>query len=129
MSEPQIRSLTPPELAVMKVLWHRGRSSAREVHDLVADELGWAYSTSRTTIERMVRKGIVSKKAFHGLHLYEAKISRAAGLSGMVRDFARHVMDSNHLAVVSLLAEREVLSQDEVDELRALLGEEDGAGK
>ncbi|MCP4895978.1 MAG: BlaI/MecI/CopY family transcriptional regulator [bacterium] len=125
MVDPEIRSLAPSELAVMKVLWRCGALSAREVHDVVADELGWAYSTTRTTIERMVGKGIVSKKPFHGLHIYEPAISRAFGLAGTVRDFARHVMDSNHVAVVSLLAEREVLSEEEIEELRALL---DGAG-
>lgn len=121
MTTQAIRALTAPELSVMKLLWRRGSLSAREVHERVGDDLGWAYSTTRTTLERMVRKGIVSKQAFHGLHLFEASISKAAGLAGLVRDFASQVMESNHSAVVNLLAEREVLSDDEIEELRSLL--------
>ena len=70
--------LTPAEMEVMEVLWEEGRLSAREVHDRVADRTGWAYSTTRTTVERMVRKGLLHKAPFHGLHLYEPGISRAA---------------------------------------------------
>jgi BlaI family transcriptional regulator, penicillinase repressor len=116
--------LTDAELDVIKVLWARGRLSAREVHDLVAESQGWAYSTTRTTLERMVRKGLVQRGSFHGLHLYEAVVSRAAGFARRVREFASQVLESSPVPVVSLFAESGVLSNDEVDELLALLEEE-----
>ncbi len=116
--------LTDAELEVIKVLWARGRLSAREVHDLVAESQGWAYSTTRTTLERMVRKGLVQRGSFHGLHLYEPVVSRAAGFARRVREFASQVLESSPVPVVSLFAESGALSDDEVDELLALLGEE-----
>lgn len=116
--------LTPTELDVMKVLWDRGRQSAREVHERLGERQGWAYSTTRTTIERLVRKGHLSKKAFHGLHLYAPKISRAAGLARMVRDFSRHVLETSPVPVVSLFAETGTLDAEEIAELEALLAEE-----
>jgi BlaI family penicillinase repressor len=116
--------LTDAELDVIKVLWARGRLSAREVHDLVAESQGWAYSTTRTTLERMVRKGLVQRGSFHGLHLYEPVVSRAAGFARRVREFASQVLESSPVPVVSLFAESGVLSNDEVDELLALLEEE-----
>ena len=122
-------ALTRPELDVMKTLWREGRLGAREVHDRVGSAHGWAYSTTRTTLERMVRKGLVAKEAFHGLYVYAAAISKARGLAGMVRDFAEGVLEADYAPVVSLFAQTSTLSQAEIDELYAVLEEADGDAK
>ncbi len=124
----ELPQLTPAELEVMRVLWRAGRLSAREVHEQLGERRDWAYSTTRTTIERMVRKGLVVKKSFHGLLVYSAAISRAEGLAKMVRDFAAQVLESSHVPVVSLFAEAGSLTAEEIEEMRGLLAktEEDG---
>ena len=115
------------ELEVMKILWDADGLSAREVHGRLADQMDWAYSTTRTTLERMVRKGLVAKNVFHGLHLYTAAVSRASGLARVVRDFARQVVETSHAPVVSLFADSGSLSSDEIDELSRLLDELESA--
>ena len=113
--------LTPAELEVMKILWDADGLSAREVHERLGEHMDWAYSTTRTTVERMVRKGLVNKNVFHGLHIYTASVSRARGLARMVRDFASQVLETSHVPVVSLFADSGALSDDEVEELKRLL--------
>jgi predicted transcriptional regulator len=125
-SDP-LPSLTGPELDVMKALWGRGPLGARELHEAVGESLDWAYSTTRTTVERMVRKGLVAKRSFHGLFLYSASISRARGLAGLVREFASRVLESEPEVVVSLFSERGPLDDEEIAELHAIL-EAAGAG-
>ena len=126
----ELPQLTPAELEVMKVLWSGDGLSAREIHDRLGNRLQWAYSTTRTTVERMVRKGLIEKSAFHGLHIYRASVSRATGLARLVRDFAHRVLESSHVPVVSLFADSGTLSDEELDELRRLLERnEDGAGR
>ncbi len=127
-ARPELPRLTPAELGVIKVLWKQGELSAREVHDRLAAAQGWAYSTTRTTLERMVGKGLLAKRPFHGLHLYEPKVSRAAGLARLVQDFARQALEGSHVPVVSLFAESGTLSGDEIAELRALLDEYEAGG-
>ncbi|MDX2436825.1 MAG: BlaI/MecI/CopY family transcriptional regulator [Acidobacteriota bacterium] len=122
----ELPHLNPTELEVMKILWDADGLSAREVHQRLGDHMDWAYSTTRTTIERMVRKGLINKNRFHGLHLYTASVSRASGLARMVRDFARQVVETSHVPVVSLFADSGSLSGDEIDELKRLLDELDG---
>jgi predicted transcriptional regulator len=124
MSERDLPQLTPAELEVMKVLWTGDGLSAREIHEVLGERQRWAYSTTRTTVERMVRKGLVEKKAFHGLHIYSASVSRARGLARMVRDFAAQVLESSHVPVVSLFADSGNLSKEEIAELRELLDRE-----
>ena len=129
-SENHLPQLTPAELEVMKILWASEGLSAREVHERLSERLEWAYSTTRTTVERMVRKGLVDKKPFHGLHIYSASVSRATGIARMVRDFATQVLETSHVPVVSLFADSGKLSDEEINELRKLLDDEErGAGK
>ena len=118
--------LTPAELEVMKVLWDADGLSAREVHDDLGERLSWAYSTTRTTIERMVRKGLVAKEPFHGLHIYRASVTRASGLARLVRDFAAQVLQTSHVPVVSLCADSGALTEEEITELRRLLDDAEG---
>ena len=113
--------LTPSELEIMKLLWEADGLSAREVHERLRRRMDWAYSTTRTTLERMVAKGLVAKSSFHGLHLYAAAVSRAAGLARLVRDFARDVVETSHVPVVSLFADSGSLEPEELEELRRLL--------
>ena len=123
MARPTHLELTKPELEVMKSLWSAGRQSAREVHERAGEKNGWAYSTTRTTIERMVKKGLLTKQDFHGIFLYDTEISRVQGLANLVRDFAHRVLEMDHAPVVSLFAEGNKLTAEEIDELSRLLDE------
>jgi len=120
--ESQLPQLAPAELDVMKALWKAGASSAREIHQRLAKQTGWAYSTTRTTIERMVVKGLLTKRSFHGLNVYAPAISRPQGIARMVREFAQQVLDMPTAPVAALFAESDALTPAEVAELRALLG-------
>lgn len=122
-SRRAVPELTKSELAVLKVLWREGEQSAREVHEGLPDALEWAYSTTRTTVDRMAAKGLLAKRSFHGIYLYDPRISRAAGLAGVVRDLAERVLETDYAPVVSLFAEANDLSPEEVDELERLLEE------
>jgi predicted transcriptional regulator len=121
--------LNDTELAVLKALWRDRRLSARELHERVGDAQGWAASTTRTTLDRMAAKGLLEKRSFHGLNLYQPAVSRPAALARRVRDFAGQVLEIDWPPVVSLFAESEALSADEIDQLERLLEATDEAGE
>lgn len=113
--------LAPAELDVMKLLWATSGLSARELHERLEAQTGWAYSTTRTTVDRLVKKGLVRKRPFHGLHLYEAAISRAQGMAPLVSEFARNILGLSQVPVAALFRESQALTADEIDELRSIL--------
>lgn len=119
------QSLSPSELEVMKELWDAGPSSIREIHDRIKTRSGWAYSTTKTVMDRMVGKEILKRSEFHGVFLYEPRISRAQGLAVLVRDFAERVLEVDSQAMVPLFAESGSMSPEELKELEGLLGEAD----
>lgn len=123
MSFKALPQLSPSELELMKLLWEADGLSARELHERLRERLDWAYSTTRTTLERMVRKGLVAKREFHGIHIYTASVSRAAGLARLVRNFAQQVVGTSPAPVVSLFAASGTLDDEEIAELSRLLDE------
>lgn len=129
MTRKPLPQLAPAELELMKLLWSAGGLAAREIHDRSTETTGWAYSTTRTMLERLVKKGLIEKRAFHGLHVYEAAVSRAQGMAPLVKDFARNVLGLSHVPVAALFRESEVLTPAEIDELREILAVPSGALK
>jgi type II secretion system protein E len=102
--EEALPELTKTELTVLKVLWGAGELSAREVHEGLADALDWAYSKTRTTLDRMASKGLLSKRSSHGINLYEPLVSKVAGLKSCQQAEAHGV------------SERQVVKPQQVEE-------------
>lgn len=124
MSQPN-----PSELSVLKHLWSHGRQSAREVHDAIGPEHGWKPSTTRTVIARMEEKGWVARQDLHGMAVFSAVLDRTATLGGLVRHFARQVLDMDGPIPAALFAESPHLSDAELDELDAIINAAAGEGE
>jgi len=125
---PSITELSRSELEVLKPLWERETLSAREVHEAIEPKLGWAYTTTRTMLDRLVTKGHVARKSFHGINVYSACIPRVSAVAGMVRNFARSVLEIDPSLVVPLFAKSEALTEREIAELEEIL-EREGESK
>lgn len=118
-----------PELGILKLLWRYHRLSAREIHNHVGDEFGWAYSTTRTVVERMVKKGLLRKRSLHGLNVYAPELAKVPTLAGLVRDFTRRVLGIQPSAAIPMFAESDLLDEKELAELEALLENDNEEGR
>lgn len=115
--------LSRSEFNIMQILWNEGRLSVRELHDQLKNITDWAYSTTKTMMDRMVAKNLLKREKFHGLFLYSHNISRPVGLVKMVQYFANHVANTDISSVVSLFVKDKNISPDEIEELKRLLEE------
>ena len=116
----------PSELIVLKHLWKAGAQSAREVHEAVGPEQDWKSSTTRTVIARLEEKGWVSRADVHGMSVFTAALDRTATLGGLVRQFARNVLDMDGPLPAALFAESPHLSDAELEELDAIINAAEG---
>ncbi len=116
-----IPDLSRAEYDLMHILWKAGRLSVREVHDKIKPTYGWAYSTTKTMMDRMAAKGLLRREKFHGIFLYKPLISRPQGLVKWIEFFADRVLEMDQSAVVSLFARANRLSDEELAELQGLL--------
>jgi BlaI family transcriptional regulator, penicillinase repressor len=120
------KNLPPPDVSpaehnVLRGLWATGTASIREVHDHILSETGWAYTTTKTVMDRMVAKGLLERSNIHGVFVYKTKISRAAGLARFVRFFADRVVQRDMSVVLGLFKESEALNDTDIIELKGLI--------
>ncbi|BFM15573.1 hypothetical protein R50073_17560 [Maricurvus nonylphenolicus] len=115
----ELPDLSKAEYKILNVMWKGDEFSIREVHDALDNS--WALSTTKTTIERMCKKGLVERRNLHGINVYKPAISRPAGLARWVSFFADHVLGLDSRTVVSMFGESENISDKELKELNKLV--------
>ena len=112
------------EADIMDLVWARGWEdfSVRDVHDVLEDQQGLAYTTVMTTVKRLFDKGLLDRNREGRKYIYEPEFSRAA----FYRKIAAKVMASfpveGRQTAMSLLVDQisEADSTD-LDELEALI--------
>ncbi|MBN1499901.1 MAG: BlaI/MecI/CopY family transcriptional regulator [Spirochaetes bacterium] len=114
-------SISPNDFEILKLLWKHKQLSGREIHNMMSEKTGWAYSTTRTTVERMVGKELVKKGNFHGLNVYIPAVSKVRAFALQVSQFAEKILERDALAVLPLFTKSATLSDEEIKELKALL--------
>ncbi|WEK00338.1 MAG: BlaI/MecI/CopY family transcriptional regulator [Candidatus Sphingomonas phytovorans] len=130
-TEARLPEISQAEHNVLRGLWQLKRASLREVHDAISAETGWAYTTTKTVLDRMAAKNLLKREKVHGLFVYSPAISKAAGIARFVRYFASRIVERDMGVVLGLFRESEALSRKDVEELRALISEldkQDAAG-
>ena len=115
------RELTGAEWDIMKVVWEREPCTAGDVQEAVAEVRGWAYSTVKTTMDRMVKKGILKLKRVRNLQLFEARLSRAEVATGELRRLLDRAFDGAVAPMVNHLVENEDLSAEDLAALRQMI--------
>jgi predicted transcriptional regulator len=118
------------EWIVMEALWRgagpsrRERSSARDVIDRLGKRPGWAYTTVKTMLTRLVEKGAVTEERKGNVATYRPKVSRLAARKSAVKSLVERAFGGAYGAFVHHLVEGGPLSDPERARLRKLLGED-----
>ena len=116
MSIPSITELT-----VLKALWKHQPLSAREIHQHIEDELGWSFSSTRKTLERMLDKGSLAQHTVHGVQVYAAVLEKVGTLAAFARDFGQRVMEMDAPLPVNMFTGSKLVDDDELAQLEQLL--------
>lgn len=122
---PRIAKPTDAELAMLRVLWERGPSTVREVHDALAATRTVGYTTTLKTLQVMTEKGHTLREDHRGQHLYRAALPEDTTQRHLVADLLdRAFGGSTTKLVLQALASRRA-TPDELREIRRLLDDAD----
>ena len=113
--------LNASEWNVLNCLWE---NHPRTVMQLVADleaSVGWAKSTTITTLRRMEEKGLVRVEQAGRGKPYTPAVEREQAMIDETHSFLDRVYQGSVGLMMSAMAKRQELSADEVAELRAIL--------
>lgn len=109
------------ELTLLKALWKRQPLSARALHASVEAELGWSFSSTRKTVERMLEKGLLVQRSEQGLLVYETRADKVSTLAAFAHDFGQRVMELDSPLPVSMFTGSKLVDRQELAQLEQLL--------
>ncbi len=114
-------NLTNSEWYVLDCLWERSPMTVMELSAALNARLGWAKSTTITTLRRMEGKGLVHCTVEGRGRRYTPAVQREKAVRGETRSFLDKVYRGSVGLMVSALAQDKALSKEEIDELYEIL--------
>jgi BlaI family transcriptional regulator, penicillinase repressor len=115
---------TDAELAILRILWDRGPSTVRQVHEILGRERQAAYTTALKLLQIMTEKGLVERDERDRTHIYRARLSEETTQRQLVRDLVdRAFAGSSSKLVLQALATKRASAE----ELRDIRNAIDGA--
>jgi len=113
--------LTEAEWEIMKVVWEKEPCAAGTVQETLAQTRSRAYSTVKTTMDRMVEKGFLQIERIRNLQLFKSCISEVDAKRGEFRKMLKRAFDGALTPMMQFLIEHEGLSKEEASQLRKLV--------
>jgi predicted transcriptional regulator len=112
---------TDAELAILRVLWDRGPSTVREVHEALRSSQSSGYTSVLKLLQIMTDKGLVVRDETNRAHVYGPKLSEQRTQLQLLADLVdRAFAGSSAKLVLQALAGRRA-TREELRDIRALL--------
>lgn len=113
--------LTGGEWSVLDCLWAESPQTVMQLVSRLGEQVGWAKSTTITTLRRMEDKGLVRCNLEGRTKHYTPAVSRDQAARRETRSFLDKVYRGSVGLMMSALAEDRALSKAEIDELYEIL--------
>ena len=113
--------LTQAEWEIMKVVWKKEPCAAGTVQEALAKSRDRAYSTVKTTMDRMAEKGFLQIEKIRNLQLFKSCISEVDAKRGEFRKMLKRAFDGALTPMMQFLIEHEGLSKKQASQLRKLV--------
>ena len=112
---------TDAELAILRILWDRGPSTVRQVHDVLGRERPSAYTTALKLLQIMTEKGLVERDERDRTHVYRARLSEEHTQRQLVRDLVDRAFGGSAAKLVLQALTSKHASPAELREIRQIL--------
>ena len=118
-------TLTPQELAIMKVVWGRRKATVRDVYETLRQQRPIAYTTVMTMMKILEDKGYLRKTLVDRAHVYQSVKPQQRVVGAMVRDFLDRVFDGAPNGLLVHLAKDNNLTEKQRRMVKRLIEEVD----
>ena len=125
MSDSLADKISDSELEVMKVLWRAEDAlTVTEIREQLQREKGWEATTVKTLVSRLVSKGALRQEK-RGVFYYTPLISEQEYNGWATNTLIRKLYNGSARELVAALVHSEGLTQEDIEELRAMFKVED----
>ncbi len=123
LKQPDPPRPTDAELEILTVLWSRGPSTVRDVHETIAQRKTAQYTTVLKLMQIMAEKGLVDRDETQRAHIYSASRKREWTQSQLAGDLLQRAFSGSAKSLLLGALSSRKASREELAELRRFLDE------
>jgi BlaI family transcriptional regulator, penicillinase repressor len=123
MARPGSSQPTEVELQILRVLWERGPSTVRQIHDALAADKDTNYSTTVKMLSVMLEKDLARRDESVRPLVYRAAKNQQSTQRGMLRDLIQRAYDGSAGSLVLQALATQRATPEELAEIRRMLDE------
>jgi BlaI family transcriptional regulator, penicillinase repressor len=112
---------TETELELLRVLWEKGPSTVRELHDAVNSQRPVVYTSVLKILQIMTEKGLVEREESGKAHIYRAAASQEETQNQLLRDLSQRLFSGSAAQLAMHALAMEPASAEELEEIRTLI--------
>ncbi len=112
---------TDAELAILRVLWERGASTVRQVHDALSGTRETGYTTTLKLMQIMADKGLVKRNESARTHVYSANAAKEQTQRQLVQDLVDRAFGGSAAQLVLRALSTDGASDEELKQIRKLI--------
>jgi len=120
---------TDAELAILRVLWQRGPSTVRQVHETLNRDRPTGYTTVLKMMQIMTDKGLLRRDESQRAHIYHPVFAEEETQRRLVGDLIERAFGGSTANLVMQALSAKKASPEELAEIRRLLAESEGGEK
>lgn len=120
---------TDAELAILNVLWERGPSTVREVHETLTRTHDSGYTTVLKLMQIMTEKGLVVRDESQRAHVYAPSASAQKTQRQLLGDLIDRAFGGSPAKLVMQALSETKTSREELSAIRQMLDEMEGQAK
>ena len=114
---------TESEMEILQVLWEKGPSTVREVHDVLTETKDSGYTTTLKLMQIMNDKGMLSRNDEAKTHIYSALIKKESVQKQVVGNMIKGLFKGSSAKLVMHALGNHRASSEEISEIKKYLDE------
>ncbi len=114
---------TDSELEILNILWEKGPSTVRDVHEVLERSKEAGYTTTLKLMQIMHDKKLLTRNESNRSHIYTANISQQKTQGQLVKKFIDNVFNGSASQLVLQALGNHKANGQELDEIKQLLAE------
>jgi len=109
------------EWAILQKVWELEPCAAPKVTEALKNEKEWAYTTVKTMMDRMVKKGLLKTEKICNLYFYKSAVTRDQARKSEISRTLTRAFDGTFTPLMQFLFENDQLSEQEYKNLEKLI--------
>lgn len=115
---------TDAELEILNVLWQRGASTVRDVHQAITrTRPAMGYTTVLKLMQIMAEKNLVRRDESQRAHVYEARLAREQTQQQLIGELIERAFEGSATKLVMQALSAKQASAEELSTIREMLDE------